>query len=136
MHYGLALPNGGVDPQTMAEFAALRSTFRPEFLNRVDEIIVFRPLSREQIGQIVEIQLERLRKLLADRKLSLELSPQAREQLAEEGYDPVYGARPLKRVIQQRLQNPLALKILQGEFKEGDTVRVDVQGHEFTFGKA
>jgi len=116
--------------------AALRATFRPEFLNRVDEIIVFRPLSREQIGQIVEIQLGRLRKLLAERKLSLELTPQAREQLTEEGYDPVYGARPLKRVIQQRLQNPLALKILQGEFKEGDTVRVGVQGHEFTFGKA
>jgi ATP-dependent Clp protease ATP-binding subunit ClpB len=113
---------------------ALRSTFRPEFLNRVDEIIVFRPLSREQIGQIVEIQLGRLRKLLADRKLSLELAPQAREQLAEEGYDPVYGARPLKRVIQQRLQNPLAFKILQGEFHEGDTVRVGVDGNgEFSF---
>jgi len=100
----------------------------------VDEIIVFRPLSRAQIGQIVEIQLGRLRKLLADRKLSLELTPQAREQLAEEGYDPVYGARPLKRVIQQRLQNPLAFKILQGEFHEGDTVRVSVDGNgEFSF---
>ena len=116
--------------------AALRSTFRPEFLNRVDEIIVFRPLSREQIGQIVGIQLGRLRKLLAERKLSLELTPQARDQLADEGYDPVYGARPLKRVIQQRLQNPLALKILQGEFKDGDTVSVGMQDHEFTFGKA
>jgi ATP-dependent Clp protease ATP-binding subunit ClpB len=116
--------------------AALRATFRPEFLNRVDEIIIFRPLSREQIGQIVEIQLGRLRKLLAERKLSLELTPLAREQLVEEGYDPVYGARPLKRVIQQRLQNPLALKLLQGEFKEGDTVRVGVQGHEFTFDRA
>ena len=116
---------------------ALRSTFRPEFLNRVDEIIVFRPLSRAQIGQIVEIQLGRLRKLLADRKLSLELTPQARERLAEEGYDPVYGARPLKRVIQQRLQNPLAFKILQGEFHEGDTVRVGVDGNrEFSFSKA
>jgi ATP-dependent Clp protease ATP-binding subunit ClpB len=115
----------------------LRGVFRPEFLNRVDEIIVFRPLSREQIGQIVEIQLGRLRKLLADRKLSLELTPQAREQLAEEGYDPVYGARPLKRVIQQRLQNPLALKLLQGEFKDGDTVLVSVnEASEFTFGKA
>ena len=112
----------------------LRSTFRPEFLNRVDEIIIFRPLSREQIGQIVEIQLGRLRKLLADRKLSLELTPQARNQLADEGYDPVYGARPLKRVIQQRLQNPLALKLLQGEFREGDTVLVSVDGHgEFSF---
>ncbi len=115
----------------------LRSTFRPEFLNRVDEVIIFRPLSREQIGQIVEIQLGHLRKLLADRKLSLELTPQARGQLAEQGYDPVYGARPLKRVIQQRLQNPLALKLLQAEFKEGDTVRVGVNGAgEFTFGKA
>jgi len=114
----------------------LRSTFRPEFLNRVDEIIIFHPLSREQIGQIVEIQLGRLRKLLAERKLSLELTPVARDQLADEGYDPVYGARPLKRVIQQRLQNPLALKILQGEFREGDTVLVDVNGaNEFTFGK-
>jgi ATP-dependent Clp protease ATP-binding subunit ClpB len=120
-----------------AALDALRSTFRPEFINRVDEIIVFRPLSREQIGEIVEIQLGRLRKLLADRKLSLELTPQAREQLAEEGYDPVYGARPLKRVIQQRLQNPLAFKILQGEFHEGDTVRVSVDGNgEFSFSKA
>jgi ATP-dependent Clp protease ATP-binding subunit ClpB len=115
----------------------LRGAFRPEFLNRVDEIIVFRPLSREQIGQIVEIQLGRLRQLLADRKLSLELTPAAREQLAEEGYDPVYGARPLKRVIQQRLQNPLALKLLQGEFHEGDTVRVSVNGNkELSFSKA
>ncbi len=115
----------------------LRSTFRPEFLNRVDEIIVFRPLSREQIGQIVEIQLGRLRKLLADRKLSLELTPEARAQLAGEGYDPLYGARPLKRVIQQRLQNPLAFKLLQGEFREGDTVLVSVNGsNEFTFGNA
>jgi ATP-dependent Clp protease ATP-binding subunit ClpB len=119
-----------------AALNALRSTFRPEFLNRVDEIIVFRPLTREQIGQIVEIQLGRLRKLLADRKLSLELTPQARKQLAEEGYDPVYGARPLKRVIQQRLQNPLALKLLQGEFHDGDTVLVSANGKEFSFGKA
>jgi len=104
----------------------LRLHLRPEFLNRIDEVIVFRPLSREQIGSIVEIQLERLRKLLADRKITLELTPAAREQLAAEGYDPIYGARPLKRVIQQRLQNPLALKLLQGEFREGDTVLVDV----------
>jgi len=116
---------------------ALRSTFRPEFLNRVDEVIIFHPLNREHIGQIVEIQLNHLRKLLPDRKLSLALTPQAREQLAKEGYDPVYGARPLKRVIQQRLQNPLALKLLQGEFKEGDTVLAGVNGTgEFTFGKA
>ncbi|GIV99845.1 ATP-dependent chaperone ClpB [Roseiflexus sp.] len=104
----------------------LRAQLRPEFLNRIDEIIVFKPLSREQIGQIVEIQLNRLRRLLADRKISLELSPAAREKLVAEGYDPVFGARPLKRVIQQRIQNPLALHLLQGEFRDGDTILIDV----------
>ncbi|ABU57035.1 ATP-dependent chaperone ClpB [Roseiflexus castenholzii] len=104
----------------------LRTQLRPEFLNRIDEIIVFKPLSREQIGQIVEIQLNRLRRLLADRKISLELSPAAREKLVAEGYDPVFGARPLKRVIQQRIQNPLALHLLQGEFRDGDTILIDV----------
>jgi ATP-dependent Clp protease ATP-binding subunit ClpB len=115
----------------------LRDAFRPEFLNRIDEIIVFKPLSREQIGQIVEIQLGRLRQLLADRKISLELTPAAREKLGEEGYDPIYGARPLKRVIQQRLQNALALKLLQGEFREGDTIIVDLEASgQFGFAKA
>ncbi|MBI3845586.1 MAG: ATP-dependent chaperone ClpB [Planctomycetes bacterium] len=115
----------------------LRGTFRPEFLNRIDEAIVFGPLDREQIGKIAEIQLGRVRTLLAARKLGLELSDAARRKLAEEGYDPVFGARPLKRVIQQRLQNPLALRILQGEFKEGTTIRVDVDKRgEFTFAKA
>jgi ATP-dependent Clp protease ATP-binding subunit ClpB len=115
----------------------LRGQLRPEFLNRIDEVIVFRPLSRAQIGQIVEIQLGRLRKLLADRKITLELADTAREQLGEEGYDPVYGARPLKRVIQQRLQNALALKLLQGEFREGDTILVDVDANgQFSFTKA
>ncbi len=115
----------------------VREEFRPEFLNRIDEIIVFTPLSREQIGSIVEIQLGRLRNLLSERKIALELTPAAREQLAEEGYDPIYGARPLKRVIQQRLQNPLALKLLQGEFREGDTVLVDAgRGGNFEFRKA
>jgi ATP-dependent Clp protease ATP-binding subunit ClpB len=104
----------------------LRVGFRPEFLNRIDEIILFQPLSRAQIGEIVEIQLGRLRSLLADRKLTLELTPAAREQIGEEGYDPIYGARPLKRVIQQRIQNPLALMLLQGEFREGDTVEIDL----------
>ena len=112
----------------------LRSQLRPEFLNRIDEVIVFQPLSREQIGMIVEIQLARLRRLLAGRKLTLELTPAAREQVGEEGYDPIYGARPLKRVIQQRIQNPLALRLLQGEFRPGDTVFVDVEpGGSFTF---
>ncbi len=104
----------------------LRAQLRPEFLNRIDEIIVFRPLSRDQIGKIVDIQLNRLRKLLADRKITLDLSPAAREKLVAEGYDPVFGARPLKRVIQQRIQNPLALHLLQGEFRDGDAILVDV----------
>jgi ATP-dependent Clp protease ATP-binding subunit ClpB len=115
----------------------LRGQLRPEFLNRIDEVIVFRPLSREQLGQIVEIQLGQLRKLLQDRKITLELTDAARQRLVEEGYDPVYGARPLKRVIQQRLQNELALRLLQGEFREGDTVVVDVDPEgRFTFHKA
>ena len=106
----------------------IRDEFRPEFLNRIDETIVFRPLSRANIGQIVEIQLGRLRKLLGERKITLELTPAARAKLAEEGYDPIYGARPLKRVIQQRLQNALALKLLQGDFRDGDTIEVELIG--------
>jgi len=106
--------------------AALRQHFKPEFLNRVDDIIVFRPLGREQIARIVELQLARLRTLLADRKLTLELSDAAMTKLADEGYDPAFGARPLKRAVQRLLQNPLALRILQGSFGEGDTIRADV----------
>jgi len=113
----------------------LRAYMRPEFLNRIDEVIVFRPLSREQIGQVVTIQLANLRKLLAERKIGLELTPAAQQQLAAEGYDPIYGARPLKRVIQQRLQNPLALKLLQGEFRDGDTILVDAADGDFSFEK-
>jgi len=112
---------------------ALRQQFRPEFLNRVDEIIVFKALSKEDIKQIVEIQVEQLKKRLEDRKLTIELTDSAKEALAEEGFDPVYGARPLKRTIQRRIQDPLAMKILAGEIHEGDTVRVDYAGGEFTF---
>ena len=124
------LTNNGVDQDEIRStvLEELRSEFRPEFLNRIDEIIVFKPLTREQIGNIVEIQLGGLRKQLAARRINLELDEKARRQLAEEGYDPVYGARPLKRVIQQRLQNPLALSLLQGQFREGDTVRVQADG--------
>jgi len=115
----------------------IRDEFRPEFLNRIDDTIVFQPLSRTDIGQIVEIQLGRLRKLLGARRIALELTPAARAKLAEEGYDPVYGARPLKRVIQQRIQNELALKLLQGDFRDGDTIEVGVDpGGKFTFAKA
>jgi ATP-dependent Clp protease ATP-binding subunit ClpB len=103
----------------------LRATFKPEFLNRVDDIIMFQPLTREDLGAIVELQLAHVGRLLADRRLRLELTPAARAALIEEGYDPVYGARPLKRVIQRRLQNPLAMDVLEGDYREGDTVRVD-----------
>jgi len=115
---------------------ALRETFRPEFLNRVDEIIVFRPLSAEDLGKIVELQVDRVRRLLAERRIGLELTPQARDLLLAEGYDPVYGARPLKRVIQRRIQNPLALAILEGRYGEGDTVRVVRSGEELVFESA
>ncbi|MGC7872283.1 ATP-dependent chaperone ClpB [Desulfosporosinus sp. SYSU MS00001] len=104
----------------------LRQHFRPEFLNRLDEVIVFHPLDRAHIGQIVEIQLGHLRKRLHERNISLEITDQALQQLANEGYDPVYGARPLKRVIQQHLQNPLALKLLQAEIKDGQKIVVEI----------
>ena len=103
---------------------ALRRHFKPEFLNRIDDIIVFRPLGREQIEHIVGLQLGRLDRLLRDRKLTLELTPAARRVLAEEGYDPAFGARPLKRTIQRLLQNPLALAVLEGKFAEGDHIVV------------
>ena len=112
----------------------LNRRFRPEFLNRVDEILIFQALTREHLAQIVEIQLRHLQALLADRKMKLVLTDAAKQRLAEEGYDPVYGARPLKRVIQRRVQDPLAMKLLAGEFKEGDTVVVDVSpSGEFVF---
>jgi ATP-dependent Clp protease ATP-binding subunit ClpB len=110
----------------------LRNHFRPEFLNRVDDIIVFRPLSRADLAQIVDLQLARLEQLMAQRNLRLEVTPQARELLAEQGYDPVYGARPLKRVIQRELQNRIALDLLEGNFNEGDTIRVERDGQNLT----
>ncbi len=102
----------------------LQRQFRPEFLNRIDEIVIFESLKREDIATIVDLQLDRLRKLLADKRLEVELEPSAREFLAEKGYDPVFGARPLKRAIQKYLQDPLALKLLSGEFAPGDTITV------------
>ncbi len=112
---------------------ALRRHFRPEFLNRIDEIIIFHGLTKEHLKQIVDIQIERLKKLMADRRLEIELTDAAKELLAEEGYDPAYGARPLKRVIQRRVQDPLALKLLQGEFQEGDIVRIDARDGQLIF---
>ncbi|MFI5209582.1 MAG: ATP-dependent chaperone ClpB [Gemmatimonadales bacterium] len=111
----------------------LRLHFRPEFLNRVDEIIVFRPLTRADLAKIVELQLGGLERLLADRRIMLRVQPQARELLATEGYDPVYGARPLKRVIQRLLQNPIALQLLEGDYAEGDTIVVDRDGTGLKF---
>ena len=102
--------------------------FRPEFINRIDELIVFKPLSREVIAGIVDLQLDLLRKRLADRKIGVETTAKARALVAEMGYDPVYGARPLKRVIQKEIQNVLAMKLLAGEIRGGDTVKIDVDG--------
>jgi ATP-dependent Clp protease ATP-binding subunit ClpB len=116
---------------------ALRQHFRPEFLNRVDDVIIFRPLGKVEIEHIIDLQLKKLEQLLSDRKLTLELTPEAREVLATEGYDPAFGARPLKRAIQRLLQNPLALAVLEGRFTEGDHIVVerDPKG-ELTFRKA
>ena len=115
---------------------ALTEIFRPEFLNRIDEIVEFKPLTQEQIGEIVELQLRRVEARLAERGLRLELTDEARVVLAEAGWDPTYGARPLKRAIQRLLENPLALRLLEGEFAEGDTVRVDAKDGELVFEKA
>ncbi|MEX2157521.1 MAG: ATP-dependent chaperone ClpB [Gemmatimonadales bacterium] len=103
----------------------LRQAFKPEFLNRVDDIIIFRPLTHDDIAKIVDIQIKRVEKLLADKKLTIEVTPAAKQLLVAEGYDPVYGARPLKRAIQRLLQNPLALAVLEGQYAEGDRIRVD-----------
>ncbi|TMK78412.1 MAG: ATP-dependent chaperone ClpB [Actinobacteria bacterium] len=115
---------------------AMRETFRPEFLNRIDEIVEFEPLTREQIGEIVDLQLTRLRARLAERGIQLELTDAAKEHLAGAGWDPTYGARPLKRAIQRLVENPLALRLLEGEFEEGDTVRADAKDGELVFEKA
>jgi ATP-dependent Clp protease ATP-binding subunit ClpB len=110
--------------------AVLRQDFRPEFLNRVDDIIVFSRLDREQLRRIVEIQLQHLRARLAARSITLEVDDAALDLLAEEGYDPTYGARPLKRVIQRRLQDPLAMAILDGGLRDGDRARVEARDGE------
>ncbi len=115
---------------------ALRDVFRPEFLNRIDEVIELQPLSKEQIAEIVELQLGRLRERLAERRIELELTAAAKEALAEAGWEPAYGARPLKRAIQRLVENPLALRLLEGDFADGDTIRVDVEDGEIRFEKA
>ena len=112
-----------VETQVMQE---MRRTFKPEFLNRIDDIIIFRPLGTEQIERIVDLQLKRLERLVTDRKMTIIVTPEAKRLLAEEGYDPAFGARPLKRAIQRMIQNPLAMAMLDGRFNDGDTVVVDV----------
>jgi len=107
--------------------AEVRAKFRPEFLNRLDDIILFHRLQRSEMGKIVDIQIERLQKLLVDRKIKVELDDKARTWLANRGYDAAYGARPLKRVIQRHVQDPLAEQILEGRVKDGDTVRLSVR---------
>jgi len=115
---------------------ALRATFKPEFLNRVDEIIVFHNLSPDQIGAIVDIQMNRLGERLSEHKIQLELADSARSLLAEKGYDPAYGARPLKRAIQKYIENPLSMEILKGHIPEGSNIRASAEGDKIVFNVA
>jgi ATP-dependent Clp protease ATP-binding subunit ClpB len=140
----LSVGEGAESPQQRAQvMGAVRSHFRPEFLNRLDEIILFHRLSRGDMDKIVDIQIGRLQKLLADRKIEIDLDKRAREWLAQAGYDPVYGARPLKRVIQRRLQDPLAELLLEGRISDGTLVNVSagkrgltINGMEFAAGES
>jgi len=115
--------------------ATLRDHFRPEFLNRIDEIIFFHSLGREHLKRIVDIQIAGLTRRLEERKIHVTLSDGAKELLVREGYDPTYGARPLKRTIQRRLLDPLALRVLEGEFREGDTIVADARADGLVFEK-
>jgi ATP-dependent Clp protease ATP-binding subunit ClpB len=115
-------------PARDAVMEAIRAHFRPEFLNRIDEIVFFKRLGRAEIDRIVGVQLKRLEKLLSDRRITIEIDDAAMHWLAERGYDPVYGARPLKRAIQKELQDPLARMILEGRIKDGEDVKVTVDG--------
>jgi len=122
----------GGDPQTeeLRVREAIRAELRPELLNRIDEIVVFHSLGREELARIVEIQLGRLSKLLSDKQLKLELTDRAKQAVGKAGYDPVYGARPLKRALQRLVLDPLAMKVLKGDFKPGDTIRVDASASD------
>jgi ATP-dependent Clp protease ATP-binding subunit ClpC len=115
---------------------ALREAFRPEFLNRIDEIIIFEPLTETELARIVEIMVKEVRERLTDRNVSFEVTEAAKSELVKEGFDRVYGARPLRRTVTRRIENPLAKRILAGDFSDGDVVRVDYNGEEFTFEKA
>ncbi|HEX6845023.1 MAG TPA: AAA family ATPase, partial [Actinomycetota bacterium] len=128
--------DAGLSPEKRREAILddVRAAFRPEFVNRIDEIVVFAPLERAELREIVDIQLRRLRARLADRHLTLELTDAARDLLADRGYDPVYGARPLQRLLQRELQDPLATRLLSGEITDGHVVTVDVVDGELTIG--
>ena len=132
-HWLQDLDNGNSEEIRGRVMEALRAQFRPEFLNRIDEIIVFNKLGIEEIKLIVDIQMRRLRERLSAKKVDIDLTPEAREMLAEVGFDPVYGARPIKRAIQQRILDPLAMKVLEGEFSAGDAIQVGVEDGEFAF---
>jgi ATP-dependent Clp protease ATP-binding subunit ClpB len=114
----------------------VQQSFRPEFINRIDDIVVFHPLGTSQIRAIVDIQLVYLKKRLQERNMDLTLDDAARDLLGEAGFDPVYGARPLKRAIQQQIENPLAQRILKGEFAPGDRIRASVRDGQIVFSKA
>jgi ATP-dependent Clp protease ATP-binding subunit ClpB len=131
----LVMQNEGEDSSAVhgEVMQVVRAHFRPEFLNRIDEIILFHRLRRQDMGAIVDIQFKRLERLLEDRKITLKLSEAGRAWLAEKGYDPAYGARPLKRVIQKNVQDPLAELLLSGEFVEGQTLNISAAGGELTF---
>lgn len=131
------LHNHPQDYDTMREkvLTSLRKHFRPEFLNRIDDIIIFHSLTKDQLKQIVSLQLKKLQALLAEQRLSIELTEEAKDFLTEVGYDPVYGARPLKRAIQRELENPLATKILEQTFTPGDTIVVKLDKDHLVFEK-
>ncbi len=131
--YRITEEGGSQEDIVRAVQSVLETRLLPEFLNRIDETIVFQPLRRDQIRQIVDLQIVRLARMVEQQGLSLDVTETARNAIANEGYDPTYGARPLKRVIQQRIQNPLAVELLRGEFREGDCVRVDYEESAFTF---
>ena len=118
----------GSDPERARKEAmeALRQAFRPEFINRIDDIVLFNPLTAEQLNKIVDLELAKVVRLLADRNVRIELTPAARERIVRDGYDPAYGARPLRRTVQRLVQDPLAMKILDGGVLPGDSVRVDI----------
>jgi ATP-dependent Clp protease ATP-binding subunit ClpB len=124
-------PDGEIKPDARARvMAELRGHFRPEFLNRVDEVVLFKPLTLAQIEQIVELQVGELRQRLAERRMTLELSDEARRYIAAQGFDPVYGARPLRRYISREVETRIARALLAGDVRDGATIRIDVKGDD------